>query len=415
MDQNDKSPVELIVESSDFGQFARTCEAVRLTSSKLAKIRLVSDYFTLLKLDEDLRIASTFLSGKIFAPGAEEREINVGYSLIWKTVSQFHQLTDKQLSDFYLKHGDLGSAVQDYMTSVTLDRKSEGSSVLFESDDLTLQSVYTAFRELAKASGKGSTERRQRIMQRLFSSIEDPLEAKYLIRIIGGEMRIGLVEGLVEESIAKAFSKTQTQVRSTNLVLGDIGAVALLAKHDKLEEARIELFCPTNFMLAEPAENAEDLFKKFSEMPVISEYKYDGIRAQIHSRGGKVKIFSRNLEDVTRFFPEINDAVATINKQVMLDGEIVPFRDGRPLSFQALQQRLRKLERTDADVPVKFFAFDLLYLEKPTIQEKLSTRVEMLRSLEPHDALAFSKQRWVSTPREISAMFEESKSLGYEG
>ena len=118
-------------------------------------------------------------------------------------------------------------------------------------------------------------------------------------------MRIGLVEGLVEESIAKGFSKTLDQIRSANLVTGDMGEVAVLAKFDRLNEAKLSLFKPSNFMLAQTAENAEALFKKIGEIPSFAEYKYDGIRAQLHYSDGVTKIFSRNLEDVTRYFPEI--------------------------------------------------------------------------------------------------------------
>src|SRR5208283_1896174 len=152
-------------EGSDFVAFSKKCEEVRSTSGKLAKTKIVSDYFLSLKSDEDLRIASTFLSGKIFAPGSDEQEINVGYSMIWKSVASFHSLKDGDLSSYYLKHGDLGSAIEDYMNSGKTSKRAR-SSLLFESD-LTLQNVYSAFKELAKASGKGSTERRQKIIERL--------------------------------------------------------------------------------------------------------------------------------------------------------------------------------------------------------------------------------------------------------
>jgi DNA ligase-1 len=401
-------------EGSDFGVFSKKCDEVRSISGKLAKIRIVSDYFLSLKSDEDLRIASTFLSGKIFAPGSDEQEINVGYSMIWKSVASFYRLKDGDLSNYYLKHGDLGSAIEDYMNSVKTSKRTRGS-LLFESD-LTLQNVYSAFKELAKASGKGSAERRQRIIERLLSAIKDPLEAKYLVRIMGGEMRIGLVEGLVEESIARAFSKTLAQVRSANLVTGDIGQVAVLSRQDELDKAKLELFHPTNFMLADSAENSQALYERFSEYPVISNYKYDGIRAQIHLKNGKAKIFSRNLEDITRYFPEIDEAIKKLSvSSLILDGEIVPFKDGKPLSFQALQQRLRKLERSESDAPIRYFAFDILYMNRSVIEEVLSVRLKALHSLEFDGVLAFAEQREVSNQKEIQSMFEESKSLGYEG
>ncbi len=401
-------------ESSAFSTFAEVCEKVRSTTKKLEKIATVAEYFSSLNSDVDMKIASNFLAGRIFPPGSEAQEINVGYSMIWKSISTYYGLKDGALSNFYMKHGDLGSAIEDYLNTVAQERRQNMS--LFVETDATLRSIYSAFTELARASGKGSTDRRQRIIERLFSAIEKPVEAKYLVRIMGGEMRIGMVVGLVEESIAKAFSKKLVEIRNANLVTGDIGLVAVLARHDELAKAELELFRPTNFMLADSAADATELYEKFEEHPLISDYKYDGIRAQIHSDGEKVRIFSRNLEDVTRYFPEIEQTVKELPScKMILDGEIVPFKDGKPLSFQALQQRLRKLERSDADVPIKFFAFDLLYLNKSMIDERLSIRIASLRSLPLTGVLGFSEQRLVSSPDEVQAMFEESKALGYEG
>ena len=400
-------------EVSEFLRFAKMCEQVRTTSSKLAKIGTAADYFLSLGSDEDLRIATTFLAGKIFSSGSESPEINVGYSMIWKSIANLYGLQNEDLSGYYMKHGDLGSAIEDYLNSV--NRETPNPSLLFESR-LTLQSVHSAFGELARSSGKGTADRKQRIIERLFSSIVESVEAKYLVRIMAGELRIGLVEGLVEESIAKAFSKTLLQVRNANLVTGNIGYVAILARDNELAKAKLELFQPTNFMLADSAENAEALDDMFEEHSIIADYKYDGIRAQIHSSDGRVKIFSRNLEDITKYFPEIEKAMRKLGSfSMILDGEIVPFRDGKPLSFQALQQRLRKLERSQSDVPIKYFAFDLLYLKKPMIEEELSSRMKLLRSLEFAGVLGYSEQRLVSSADEIQSMFEESKSLGYEG
>ena len=400
-------------EVSEFLRFAKMCEQVRTTSSKLAKIGTAADYFFSLGSDEDLRIATTFLAGKIFASGSETQEINVGYSMIWKSIANLYGLQNEDLSGYYMKHGDLGSAIEDYLNSV--NRETPNPSLLFESR-LTLQRVHSAFGELARSSGKGTADRKQRIIERLFSSIVESVEAKYLVRIMAGELRIGLVEGLVEESIAKAFSKTLLQVRNANLVTGNIGYVAILARDNELAKAKLELFQPTNFMLADSAENAEALDDMFEEHSIIADYKYDGIRAQIHSSDGRVKIFSRNLEDITKYFPEIEKAMRKLGSfSMILDGEIVPFRDGKPLSFQALQQRLRKLERSQSDVPIKYFAFDLLYLKKPMIEEELSSRMKLLRSLEFAGVLGYSEQRLVSSADEIQSMFEESKSLGYEG
>ncbi|MDG6997232.1 MAG: ATP-dependent DNA ligase [Nitrososphaerota archaeon] len=400
--------------SSPFVEFAKVCESVRQTRSKIAKTDLVSRYFLTLKSDQDLRIAATFLSGRIFPPGYEFGEANVGYSLIWSTFAKFMQMQEEDLSRFYMKHGDLGSAVEDALNSERRSR-SESTFLLFQSE-LSLESVYSSFSELAKASGKGSQQRRRQILTRLFATAKDPIEAKYLVRLLTGEMRIGLVEGLVEESIAKAFSKPLEEVRSARLVTADIGLVAQLARHNRLSEAKIELFRPTTFMLADSGQDATDVYNKFEGKSMIAEFKYDGIRAQIHAADGSVKIFSRNLEDVSDFFPEIRSAIEKLDLPgAIVDGEIIAFESGRPKSFQSLQRRLRKIERTGEETPIKYVAFDLLYFEKQLIEEPLSERSKSLHSLNFSGVLDFSEQRTVTSPQTIQRFFEESKSLGYEG
>ncbi len=402
-------------QRSYFLQFALVCQQVESTRSKLAKVDFVSHYFLSLP-DYDLRLASTFLSSKIFPPGFATPELNVGYSLIWRAISSFHGVKDGELSDYYFKYGDLGSAIEDWLGTHKADRPKHTGTLLLNEQDLSLADFYSALIELARASGKGSTDRRQRILERIFSLAKDPVEVKFIVRILGGEMRIGLVEGLVEEGIAKTFGKTLIEVRSANLVLGDIGEVAVLARHNRLDEAKLSLFHPTNFMLAESALDAEELYKKMGETSALSEFKYDGIRAQLHFSEGVARIYSRNLEEITRYFPEITDAAkAELSGSLILDGEIVPFSGGRPLSFQALQRRLRKLVPSPEDAPVKYFAFDLLYKEGSLIQKSLSLRSQVLSSLELKGALITSEKRRVSNPLEIKSMFDESKSLGYEG
>ncbi len=279
-----------------------------------------------------------------------------------------------------------------------------------------MEQVESAFKELASAAGKRSTEKKIQVLKRLFSSMSDPLEAKYLTRILTGEMRIGLVEGLVEESIAKCFGKTLAEVRNANLVSGNVAEVAVLAKYGRLNEARITPSKPTNFMLAESAENARVLFERFEKKSVYSEYKYDGIRAQVHLKDGRVYVFSRNLENITKFFPEIERSIAKLGGELILDGEIVPTKDGTPLSFQLLQKRLRKLQRSEEDVPVRYFAFDLLYLNGSMINFPLEERIKALDSISfPDHAVLISKKRLVNTSDDIQREFERSKQLGFEG
>jgi DNA ligase 1 len=408
------------IPSSEFSKFADICDAIKQTRSKLEKVHILSEYFNELD-DEDLNIAATFLAGRIFPPGELLDEVNVGYSILWSVVSEMTNSKSSDLSRHYLRHGDLGSvAEQLVMDSSTMNTgmSQQSLNTLFQSS-LTLMSVRKGFASLARAIGPNSISLKKRILSGMFSSVRMPNEAKYIVKILSGEMRIGLVEGLVEESVAKFSGKTLAEVRSANLILSDTGAIAVLAKHDRLHEAKLVPLHPTNFMLADSAPSAELVFKKFRKGALVSEFKYDGIRAQLHVCDSSVRIFSRNLEDVTRFFPEIEQAARAIaGKSMILDGEILAFAHGRPLSFQLLQRRLRKLKRSENDVPVTFLGFDLLYFNSQSLlNDSLESRMKRLRTLAPAEgsAIGFSQQRFVSSAEEISTMFIESKELGFEG
>ena len=169
-----------------------------------------------------------------------------------------------------------------------------------------------------------------------------PIEAKYMVKIMTGDLRIGLKESLVEEAIAKAFGARLPEVQRANLLLGDIGEALRLASAGRLGEARMRLFHPLGFMLASPAESAPEALSYFENAWV--EDKYDGIRAQAHSAGGEVRIFSRTRDEITESFPELPDGLAGLSEDVILDGEIVAWSElaaesgegGRALAFHVL-------------------------------------------------------------------------------
>jgi len=277
--------------------------------------------------------------------------------------------------------------------------------------------VQRAMERAASFSGKGSAQDKKSLMKGLLLDCT-PLEAKYLVKILLGELRIGLVEGLMEEGVAKAFGYGLGEVRDANLVIADIGFTALLAFQRRLSEGDLELGHPTNFMLADTMATASEIFEYFGG-GVYAEYKYDGVRAQAHVSGDLVKIFSRRLEDIAGSFPEVVSGLKPLGHSMILDGEILPFKDGRPLPFQTLQHRLRrKYQDADIvqDIPVKYFVYDLLYLDgSVTIRRTLSERRRMLESLNLSGSIQPSHLTVVNSVEELQAAFERSKELGYEG
>src|SRR5207245_11728136 len=158
------------------------------------------------------------------------------------------------------------------------------------------------------------------LVRELLSQVT-PLEAKYILKIMTGDLRIGLKESLVEEAIAKAYGGTLPQVQRANMLLGDIGQTLELAAAGKLDQATMRMFHPLGFMLASPVESAEEGLSYFEN--ALVEDKYDGVRAQVHCAGGEVKIFSRTRDDITESFPELPDVLAGIPEDVILDEEVV--------------------------------------------------------------------------------------------
>src|SRR5947208_7436414 len=347
-------------------RLADVLEAVSGTTSKLQKIDLLAAYLQSLN-DEELRIACTYLTGAPF-PAGDGRALNVGWSAIADAVLDVSGASGEDLDRSYLAHGDLGSVAAELLT-----RKVR--SPLFPTP-LTLTTVNEVFSRLAASSGKGSRQVKLEAMRSVFENA-DPLEAKYLVRIITSDMRVGLKEGLLEEAVAKAFGRSLDDVRRANMLISDIGTVAVLARHDRLAEARLQLFRPFRFMLADtiftPAEAFEpvrgDGDGSGPPASLLVEDKYDGVRAQAHYDGTRLAIFSRTLDEITPSFPELHGELCALAGRYIIDGEIVAWRDGRAIPFTQLQQRLRRKDPSEliADIPVVLFASTFLTLTARTV------------------------------------------------
>lgn len=388
-------------------EFATICTRIRGTTSKNEKVSIVAEYLKTLDT-ESLKIASMFLSGQAF-PRGSGLDLNVGYSGIWDILTELSSMRTDDLRKIYIKYGDLGT-----LAEYAIGRRKIEPLMKTE---LTLRYIYEQFNKIAKTGGQGSTEEKGKIVMGLLVNCS-PVEAKYLVKILVNELRIGLVAGLVELAIAKAFDRDLNDVRRAMLVGGDAGYVATLAKEDRLSSAVMTPFTPMNFMLADVMFTAKEISEYYGK-PLIAEYKYDGIRAQLHKIGGKAKIYSRRLEDITSAFPEIIDAALTHKDDFVLDGELVPIKNNKPLPFNELQRRLRRKnvdERIINEIPVYYAAYDILYLNGSImIEEVLTKRKEVLAGLTPNGFLMNTPFQLLDEEDRISQMFLESRSLGHEG
>ena len=399
--------------ASEFSHFVDMCEKVRQTASKNAKVTAIAEYLIKLKdvdggSDTSLAAAVLFMSGAIFPKGSG-LALNVGFNTVMQSLSEIARLEPEEIQKIYLKHGDMG-ALAEYVVS-----KRQQSPLVVQ--QLLLPDLHDQLRKIADAAGSGAAEAKRKILTGLLIN-SSPLEAKYLIKIAAGELRVGVVEGLVELAIAKAFGRDVPSIRQAMLLSGDIAQIALLAKKDALSTAVMKPLAPLSFMLADVMFSAEEI-KQYYNKPLICEFKYDGIRVQLHKFGGKVKMFSRKLEDVASSFPEIVSAVALLPSEFILDGEVLAYRDGRPLHFQELQKRLRRKIVTDrlmGEIPLVYVPYDIMYLDgQPLIDRPLTERKKLLSQIRFKDPLIDLGYRVVSTAQEITCAFKESRDAGHEG
>src|SRR5262245_38487276 len=258
-------------------RFAETADAISKTTSRLRKIALLAEYFKSLSA-ADLHAAATFFTGRPF-PQFDARTLNVGWASLIRSVQELSGASDSAIQDAYLERGDLGEAAERLLP--TLDRR-----------ELTPAEVEAVFHRLVEAAG---TVAKQTLVTTLLRQLT-PAEAKYVIKIITGDLRIGLKENTVEEAISKAFDQPVDMVRRTNMSLGDIGDTAVLALENRLGDASLQLFRPLKFMLATPVETEDEIYANFPGSFYIED-KYDGIRGQLHVQGEMAAIFSRTLDD----------------------------------------------------------------------------------------------------------------------
>jgi DNA ligase-1 len=323
-------------------------ERVAGTTRTSEKTSLLARYLATLPAGE-LRVAATFLAGRPFAE-VDQRSVGLGWATIAAVVCRLAAIPGGALSEAYDRSSDLGQAVAEVL-ALRPDPPDAGRSP-------SLEEVAEAFAAVEVAPGpaaKGATF--AALLERC-----DSLTAKYVVKILTGELRIGLRVGLLEAAIAEAFGRPQSAVGMALMLTGDTGETAVLAKEGRLDEARLRLLHPIKFMLASPAEDAADILARLGP-EVWVEDKYDGIRAQLHRRGSEVRLYSRDMHDISEQFPEIVEAARPLDWDGMLDGEILAYADGHVLPFLMLQARLGRKEPTlevQAEIPVAYVAFDLL-------------------------------------------------------
>ncbi len=383
-------------------RFAELCERVAATSAKNEKVDLVAAYLRSVPVEE-ARHAALFLCGRVF-PRREERTLSIGGATIWEIVLKIAGVPEKRLQAVYRTYGDLGDMAEEVLQAHLTENR---------------LSVRDLAHALDRMSRMRAPSQRQAALEELLRSA-DALVAKYVIKIITGDLRIGLKEGLVEEAIARAYGVQLDQVRRANMLTGDIGETLQLAAQGALEQARLTLFRPIAFMLANPIDSAEQAVREFPNGALVED-KYDGVRVQLHKCGREVRLYSRTLDEV-REFHELYPHVESLPGDFILDGEVVAWRDGKALPFHELQKRLGRKEPhlwLALEVPVTYFVFDLLYLDGDELLDRpLAERRERLEVLlrdASSEHVQLTPAKWANTAEDFEAAFREALERGNEG
>lgn len=378
-------------------------------------ITLVLEFLKNLSVEE-IEPAISMMLGRAF-PKYDHRILNVSWATLSKVIKR---LASAHWSAFYQAFratGDVGAAVQ----AVFERRRIANRQTTLLERPLTILEVRRIFESIAEAKGEAAREKKERLIEGLFSRAT-PLEAKYLTKIIIGEMRTGFQEGLMESAVAKVFSIPLKDVQLASMASGDISEVAYLCKKygkDYIANIGFRIFRPVKPMLAKMAADLREVFKEHDGKTAL-EYKLDGARVQIHLSNGDVKIFSRRLTDVTKSLPEVASLVRDEVKarEAILEGEVITVgEDSRPMPFQYLMRRFKRVHEIDKiakSIPIELYLFDILYLDgENVIKTPYIERREVLK--EVAGSIQLIKQIVTSSLSEAEAFLKAAIDEGHEG
>jgi DNA ligase I, ATP-dependent (dnl1) len=412
---------------TSFLEFTNLCIKIESISGSLEMTEIFAEF--LKNIDEDeLAVSCYMIMGEIF-PAWTGKKLGLGPNLLYSALSKAAGISPDQIQALLRKTGDIGETTYQ---SLSGDKKSQSTfSSFFENDaadssysSLTIRQVYDRLKEIADASGKGAQSQKTKSLQYLFSE-STPDEAKYISRIALEELRIGIGEGIVRDSIAKAFDIPVSQVEFAFMVTNDLGEVALASKtggESALSHQNIQVNRPVKMMLAQVTNSIETAFAELEEAAV--EWKFDGARLQIHKSGGDVKLYSRRLEDVTASLPDVVQTVleSVTATDAVLDGEAVAVDEsGNPRPFQDILRRFRRkydVETASRAIPIHVNLFDLLYVDGVSYIEKpLTERRQKLSELvKPNaDGISVDGLTITDNPEIAAEIYQAALAAGHEG
>jgi DNA ligase-1 len=403
-----------------YSKLADTYQRLESTQKTLEKTDILAELFR--ESGEDLEYTVLLARGKIY-PDWDERDIGMSSRMMQDVIAEATGYREHKVEELWKDKGDLGLAAEELV-------KNKKQQKLMTTE-LTVEKVIERLRKVAETSKSGksqsvSQDKKKKEIADLISSAE-PVEARYITRTVLSHLRIGIGEGTIRDALAEAFfgGENKEKIQKAYDFTNDFTEVAekCVEGINAVEELKLELFRPVNSMLAKKVDTIEEGFEEVGK-PAVIDYKYDGMRAQIHIRDGEVKVFTRRLENVTEQFPDVVEIVKehVDAENCILDTEIVGYdpEDGSMIEFQKLSKRIKRkyeIQKQVKEIPVEVRPFDLIYLDEPILEEEYGQRLEKLDEIVQEEEKELRLVDRVITDEEekVQEMQQKSLSEGQEG
>jgi len=402
--------MEFSVISEIFENMEKTTKRIELTNILVELLE---------KTPKKLIPNVVYLIQGIIRPNFEGVELGIAEKLAIRAISKSVGLPVKKIEDDYEDGGDLGITASNMIKLKT--------QTTFTTEKITVERVYDTLFKISKLEGKGSQDLKMKYISSLLNDAT-PLEGKFVLKILLGTLRLGIAENTVMDALAIAFTgkkENREHIENAYNVSSDLGKVSLIVATDGIDEIkkfRISLFSPVRPMLADRIQSEKDVIKKMPEQ-FAAEYKLDGERVQIHKKNDTIILFSRSLENITQYYPDIVDNIGKLLKtdNGVFEAEIVPINEntGEFLPFQELMHRRRKhkLDVAVSQYPITVNFFDVLYYDKnDCLNSPYSERRKILERLIDENSFAkIIPMLLVKNENEVEDFLENSINAGCEG
>lgn len=398
----------------DYKKLAESLQELEETSSYLDKNEIISELLEETPI-EDLKMVVPLLLGKVF-PAYISQETGIGLQQLKKAVGKSFGYSSSDVEGLMEELGDLGKVAE----KLARDKK----QMTLAEEKLTVDKIFENLRELPEITGEGSVDRKITKISELLTAAS-PVEARFIVRTVLGDLRIGVAEGRLRDAISEAFDVPPDSVEHAYMLTTDYGRVARAAAEtgeDGLAELDLSVGHPVSPMLAQRSGSVEEVLERMGGEAAF-EIKLDGIRIQPHKKGDEVFLFTRRMEDYTKMFPDLEDAVKDSIKadRAIVDGELVAINKetGKPMPFQEVLRRRRKYDIEDVaeEIPVHIYLFDVLLSEGETVlgEPYMARREELEGIVDPGEQIRIVEHRVLDDPGEIGDFRKEAISEGHEG